>query len=170
MESDLVEVAEKAGICLQRRNMKLVTAESITAGGIAHAVTSMSGSSSFFDRGFVTYNDQAKVEMLGVLQETLDESSAYNGAVVEEMAFGALKRSHADIAIAVSGIAGPNGGSEQVPVGTVFFCVATETYSFLTSRRFSGGRQDVRQKTITEALRMMIGKCNGHDLQPKNLE
>lgn len=147
---DLVLRAKSAGL-------QIATAESCTAGLIAGAITEVPGSSSVFDRGFVTYSNAAKIEMLGVSAQTLATFGAVSEPVAVEMANGALAHSPADLAIAVTGIAGP-GGSDAKPEGRVCFALAqrgaetrTETHDFGAI-----GRQAVRSKTVEHALRMVL--------------
>jgi nicotinamide-nucleotide amidase len=148
---DLVKRASEAGLVL-------ATAESCTGGLIAGAITDVAGSSNVFDRGFVTYSNDAKRDMLDVTVETLDRHGAVSAETAREMAFGALARSNADIAVSVTGIAGPGGGSPEKPVGLVFIGVALldgETRVF--DHRFGDiGRDMVRQETVKAALRALI--------------
>ena len=115
----LYELAERLGRALEQRGMMAATAESCTGGWVAEAITMVPGSSAWFDRGFVTYTYVSKREMLGVKLETLDRHGAVSEAIVREMVQGALERSQAKIAVAVSGTAGPSGGTPEKPVGTV---------------------------------------------------
>src|SRR5690606_34834710 len=139
-------LAADTGRWLAERGWKLVTAESCTGGWISTAVTMISGSSDWFDRGFVTYSNDAKQEMLGVTTATLERHGAVSEAVVREMVAGALAHSHADVALAVSGVAGPGGGSAAKPVGTVCFAWGRLNQAIVTeTRHFSGDREAVRQ-------------------------
>src|SRR5215217_7935602 len=122
----LYELAQRAGLALEERGWMVATAESCTGGWVSEAITMIPGSSAWFERGFVTYTYISKREMLGVKSETLDAHGAVSEAVVREMAQGALKASHAQVALAVSGTAGPGGGTPQKPVGTVWFAWALE--------------------------------------------
>src|SRR5215831_857510 len=122
----LASLARRVGSRLRRRGLMLATAESCTGGWIAQAVTSVAGSSDWFERGFVTYSNEAKKEMLGVRAATLSRHGAVSEEAAREMASGALKRSGAHVAIAVTGIAGPGGGTREKPVGTVCFAWATK--------------------------------------------
>src|SRR4051794_5092731 len=124
MDKTLYELAERAGRTLMRRGLMLATAESCTGGWIAEAVTSVPGSSEGFERGFVTYTYISKREMVGVRADTLEKHGAVSEPVVLEMASGAIAASHAQVGIAVSGIAGPSGGTPEKPVGTVCFAWA----------------------------------------------
>jgi len=135
--------AEKIiGELLSNKKMQLVCAESCTGGNIAHLITTIPGSSSFFKGGVVAYSNEIKQQILGVKQETLLEKGAVSKEVVEQMAIGALEKFDADISVAVSGIAGPDGGSDEKPVGTVWICVCTKNE--LISRKFSFGKLRIR--------------------------
>ena len=134
-------------------NWMLATAESCTGGWIAKCCTDVAGSSAWFDRGFITYSNAAKQDMLGVRAETLAQYGAVSEAVVAEMATGALRHSQAHIAVAVSGIAGPSGGSAEKPVGTVCFAWAMRNGEVLTKTcQFAGDREAVRWQSVVFAL------------------
>jgi nicotinamide-nucleotide amidase len=135
---------------------RLATAESCTGGMIAAAITDVAGSSSVFDRGFVTYSNAAKTQMLAVMPETLEAQGAVSEAVAAEMAAGALTRSDADIAVSVTGIAGP-GGSEHKPEGRVCFGLATEGGVTVETVEFGPrGRDAVRRASVDHALGMVL--------------
>ncbi len=135
----------------------MVSAESCTGGWIAKAMTDVPGSSGCFERAFVTYSNAAKREMLGVAAATLDSHGAVSEQVVREMVQGALARSHASVAVAVSGIAGPDGGSEDKPVGTVWLAWAGRGMDTVVSReRFSGDREAVRYRSTIAALQGVL--------------
>ncbi len=142
---------------LIQKNKKLTTAESCTGGGIAKVLTDLAGSSDWFERGFVTYSNHAKQEMLGVQEATLDNSGAVSQETVIEMALGALENSRADVSLSVSGIAGPGGGSDEKPVGLVWFgwAVKEEANSNILSsakQLFKGDRESVRLQAVEFAL------------------
>lgn len=138
---------------LTQRGWMLATAESCTGGWIAKCCTDVAGSSAWFDRGFITYSNAAKQDMLGVRAETLAQYGAVSEAVVAEMATGALRHSQAHIAVAVSGIAGPSGGSPEKPVGTVCFAWAMRNGEVLTKTcQFAGDREAVRWQSVVFAL------------------
>ena len=138
---------------LTQRGWMLATAESCTGGWIAKCCTDVAGSSAWFDRGFITYSNAAKQDMLGVRAETLAQYGAVSEAVVAEMATGALRHSQAHIAVAVSGIAGPSGGSPEKPVGTVCFAWAMRNGEILTKTcQFAGDREAVRWQSVVFAL------------------
>ena len=154
----LYGLAERAGQALQQRGLMLTTAESCTGGWIAEAVTMIPGSSAWFDRGFVTYTYISKREMLGVLPSTLEQHGAVAEPVVLEMVEGALKASQAQVAVAVSGVAGPSGGTPQKPVGTV--CLAwglKASPARVETRHFPGDREAVRRASVVHALTVLIG-------------
>ncbi len=135
----------------------LVTAESCTGGGIAESVTSIAGSSQWFERGFVTYSNESKQELLKVTLDTLTRYGAVSEECAAEMAEGAINNSHADIAVSVTGIAGPDGGSADKPVGTVCFGWSQREQETLTTRIvFAGDRGEVRRQTVLMALQGLL--------------
>jgi len=157
MSETLDKLAGELGRLLLARGLALTTAESCTAGWVAKVVTDIPGSSAWYDRGFVTYSDAAKCEMLGVSADSLTEHGAVSARVVEEMARGALVRSNAGVAVAVSGIAGPDGGSEEKPVGTVLFAWLREGGKPLVQRlQFAGNRDEVRHQSVRVALERLL--------------
>ena len=142
---------------LIKASKKLVTAESCTGGLIASEITRHSGSSELFERGFVTYSNEAKQELLNVSKETLDHFGAVSEETAKEMAEGALQNSRADIAVSVTGIAGPSGGSDEKPVGTVCFGVCEKGKSAATStERFNGSRHEVQDQAAKHALTIVL--------------
>lgn len=141
---------------LQGRHWRLSTAESCTGGLIAAACTELAGSSAWFDRGFVTYSNEAKTELLGVDETLIAHHGAVSEAVVRAMAQGALEHAHADVAIAVTGVAGPGGGSASKPVGTVWLGWATPMGVVTERQHFSGDRHAVRQATVQRALQGLL--------------
>jgi len=141
--------------------LRIVTAESCTGGWIAKVFTDVAGSSRWFECGYVTYSNQAKVRDLGVLQRTLDEHGAVSEWTVREMAAGALRVSGAEVAIAVSGVAGPDGGSDEKPVGTVWFCAGRkalghEPHLIAEGELFGGNREEVRRASVRRALELLL--------------
>jgi len=130
----------------------LVTAESCTGGWAAQVVTSVAGSSDWFDRGYVTYSNDAKRELLGVRAETLSRHGAVSEETAREMAQGALSRGKGTVALAITGIAGPTGGSKEKPVGTVCFAWATARGDRVETKRFFGDRESVRRESVIHAL------------------
>ena len=142
---------------LIKNNKMLAVAESCTGGWIAKLLTDLAGSSSWFDRGFVTYSNQAKQEMLGVLTKTLENDGAVSQETVIEMASGVLKNSQADYSLSVSGIAGPEGGTDDKPVGLVWFAWASHNAEVLTEQKiFNGDRNTVREQAALFALNGLI--------------
>lgn len=156
-DSELDTLARAAGAALAGRGWCMATAESCTGGWIAEAVTAISGSSAWFDRGFVTYSNAAKIDMLGVSPATLTAHGAVSEATALEMVAGALERSLADIAVAVSGIAGPSGGTPDKPVGLVCLAWATRNVpARALTLRFAGDRYAVRRQTVLRALQGIV--------------
>ena len=156
---ELTRLAARVGTQLLGAGLRVVTAESCTAGWVAKALTDVPGSSAWLDSGYVTYSNEAKVRALGVSARTLDHFGAVSRETVREMARGALRASDVEIAVAVSGIAGPDGGTPRKPVGTVWFCVARrrgERIEQVTVREHFGGSRDaVRRKSVERALRLI---------------
>ena len=153
-------LAQQVGVALKAHGMTLVTAESCTGGGVAQAVTMISGSSAWFDRGFVTYSNTAKEEMLGVSPHTLEQHGAVSEQTVREMVDGALQYSRAQVALSVSGIAGPTGGSPEKPVGMVWFAWGTNDGVQAVFHQLSGDRDAVRAKSVQIALQGVLNLLN----------
>lgn len=150
-------LVEELSLLLSEKNLRLVTAESCTGGMIAAAMTDRSGSSSVFERGYVTYSNEAKIEELGVKSETIETYGAVSEQTAAEMVQGALKHSHADVALSVTGIAGPNGGTEEKPVGLVYIGVAFQNRPpAVIKNNFDGDRTSIRQATVEKALELLI--------------
>ena len=141
---------------LLKKQLRLVTAESCTGGLIAAACTDLAGSSAWFERGFVTYSNAAKTELLGVSERVLRRAGAVCGPVAQAMAEGALAHSHAQVAVAVTGVAGPSGGSPAKPVGTVWFGFALPGQVLTEKCHFDGDRAAVRQATVRHALTRLV--------------
>jgi nicotinamide-nucleotide amidase len=155
MESELFELAEQLGRKLTADGKKIATAESCTGGWIAQTITDVPGSSAWFDRGFVTYSNAAKVQMLGVKPQTLESYGAVSAETATEMAVGALKHSDADISVAVTGIAGPDGGTPEKPVGTVFIAWADKNgENTVVKKHFAGNRRQIRGQTVKSAIQL----------------
>lgn len=154
---ELEALARRVGQTLAARGWRLATAESCTGGWIAEAVTAIGGSSAWFDRGFVTYSNEAKMDMLGVSARTLGGHGAVSEATAVEMAAGALARSLAEVAVAVSGIAGPSGGTPTKPVGMVCLAwAARDGVSRVLTAHFDGDREAVRRQAVIHALEGVI--------------
>jgi nicotinamide-nucleotide amidase len=153
----LYELAAQVGVALRTRNRTLAIAESCTGGWIAKVATDVPGSSGWFDRGFVTYSNAAKSDLLGVQQSTIAHHGAVSAEVVAEMVTGALQRSPADVIVAVSGIAGPDGGTPDKPVGTVYLAWALRDGPLHTERQhFPGNRDAVRLQAVAAALQGVL--------------
>ena len=152
----LNDLSRKVGKALKNRGETLVTAESCTGGWVAQAVTSIAGSSAWFERGYVTYSNAAKREALGVHKATLARHGAVSEATAREMARGALKHARGSIAVSVTGIAGPGGGFPGKPVGTVCFAWAQGRKIRSETRRYRGGRRRVREQSVAHALRGVL--------------
>jgi nicotinamide-nucleotide amidase len=156
-DDELYQLAEQLGGLLKARGMMLATAESCTGGWTAERITAVPGSSAWFDRGFITYTNQSKQDMLGVSASTLEQYGAVSEETVLEMAAGALKNSRAQAALSISGIAGPGGGTPKKPVGLVCigWCIAGMA-PISTTCRLSGDREEIRSRAVASALRGLI--------------
>ncbi len=157
MDADLLTLSADLGSACRRRRLLLATAESCTGGWVAQVITHTAGSSEWFERGFVTYANDAKVDMLGVRRETLAQFGAVSRETAAEMAIGAIKNSNSMISLAITGIAGPSGGSPGKPVGTVCFAwcrvdEAAETDAMV----FAGDREAIRRQAVVHALRGLL--------------
>ena len=160
---ELSELSQQLANTLLQQQKQLAVAESCTGGWLAKCLTDLAGSSQWFERGFVTYSNLAKQEMLGVSPATLDREGAVSEAVVREMAAGALRHSAADIAVAISGIAGPGGGVPGKPVGTVCFGLACNNNILQSDTQyFEGDREAVRRQSVVHALSRLLHVL-GHD-------
>jgi nicotinamide-nucleotide amidase len=155
-DKDLEALALKLGRALHVRGWRLATAESCTGGWIAKALTDVAGSSQWFDGGVVSYSNASKTELLGVPTDLLAAHGAVSEEVVRAMADGARRRFAVELAIAVSGVAGPGGGTAGKPVGTVHFAWAAPNGITAERRSFAGGRESVRRQTVALALERLI--------------
>jgi nicotinamide-nucleotide amidase len=158
-------VAHVAGLAaaLRKCGGRVATAESCTGGLIAAACTSLAGSSDWFERGFVTYSNEAKTEMLGVPATLIEEHGAVSAEVACAMAEGALARSRAAFAVSVTGIAGPGGGSSAKPVGTVWIAVAASGEKAVAELlQATGDRAAIRQASVVRALELLLARCAAH--------
>lgn len=165
MDEALYSLAEEVGKALLQRGMMLATAESCTGGWVGAAVTAVPGSSRWFDRGFITYTNESKQEMLGVAAATLVAFGAVSEQTVREMVAGTLRNSRAQAALAISGIAGPTGGSAEKPVGTVWFAWGIVQGGMMSEKRvFAGDRREVRRQAVEHGLQRLLeclkGGCN----------
>ena len=152
---------------LLNNQLKLATAESCTGGMIAAACTDLAGSSAWFERGFVTYSNEAKTQMLGVTASLITQHGAVSEEVVRAMVQGAIAHSRAQVAVAVTGVAGPAGGSAAKPVGTVWFGFATPAGVVTEMQRFAGDRADVRAATVQHAFQRLLALLSSLSVQPK---
>ncbi|WP_194208150.1 nicotinamide-nucleotide amidase [Superficieibacter sp. 1612_C1] len=155
-EGELQQLSQRVGLALKARGATMTTAESCTGGWVAKVITDIAGSSAWFERGFVTYSNEAKAQMIGVKSATLEQHGAVSEPVVVEMAIGALRAARADYAVSISGIAGPDGGSETKPVGTVWFGFASARGEGITRCEcFAGDRDAVRRQATAYALQTL---------------
>lgn len=159
-------LARSVGRRLKDANAMLVTAESCTGGWVAQVVTSVAGSSEWFERGFVTYSNAAKQELLGVRAETLKRHGAVSEETAREMALGALARGKGTVALAITGVAGPGGGSVEKPVGMVCFAWAREGAVKTETCRFSGDREGVRRQSVIHALEGLLKHLDAAGSRP----
>jgi nicotinamide-nucleotide amidase len=156
-----MELAVQVGALLKSHGLMLATAESCTGGGVAQAITEVAGSSVWFERGFVTYSNLSKQQMLGVRESTLKLHGAVSEMTVREMVAGALQQSSAQVALAVSGIAGPNGGTAEKPVGTVWFAWGLKGGETRSQRcQLDGNRAEVRTQSVDIALQGIVNLLN----------
>ena len=158
MTSDaLTALATLIGAKLKAKGLMLATAESCTGGWVAQAITAIAGSSDWFERGFVTYSNASKQDMLGVSEATLAAHGAVSEQTAQEMAAGALRNSQAQVAVAITGIAGPSGGTPEKPVGTVCFAwVRSNGTPLAQTRSFEGDREGVRRQSVLAALQGVL--------------
>ena len=156
-DQTLQHLAKQVGLTLVQQGLMLVSAESCTGGWLGHMVTSIAGSSAWYERGFITYTTISKQEMLGVSSKTLKQHGAVSEQTAREMAHGAVSRSHAQIAVSITGIAGPGGGTVEKPVGMVCFAwVRKDNHVRSETRHFTGDREAVRQQSVAVALQGMM--------------
>lgn len=154
----MLELSAKVGQALKAKDMMIVTAESCTGGMIAEYLTSVAGSTAWFDRAYITYSYESKEEMLGVSKQTIVKKGAVSQACVVEMAIGALQQSHAKVSVSCSGIAGPSGGSKDKPVGTVWLAWAMQGVDEVIAKEFhfDGEREEVRTQASKAALQGVL--------------
>lgn len=158
MNEHIAQLAQELGAALLKTRKTVATAESCTGGGVAEAITSVSGSSAYFDRAFITYSNVAKAQMLGVDPGLLERYGAVSEPVVREMAKGAVVRSGANVSVAISGVAGPTGGTEEKPVGTVWFAWAKDEVVETSLMRFWGDREAIRTQAVLLALQGLLAR------------
>jgi PncC family amidohydrolase len=154
LKNQITEILNSA----QKKNLKIATAESCTGGLLSALFTEISGSSKIFERGFVTYSNEAKISMLEVKKETLEKFGAVSEEVAKEMAIGAIKNSLADLSVAITGIAGPDGGTDEKPVGLVHIACFNKKNQKLISRKFnfSGDRFEIRKSALISSLQLLM--------------
>ncbi len=156
LPADLLDLAKDVLVAAKARAAKITTAESCTGGLIGGCLTAIPGSSAVVDCGFITYSDDSKIRILGVPRDAISESGAVSDLVASAMAEGALAQSDADVAVAVTGIAGPGGGTKDKPVGLVFLALAQTGQDAVVKRYvFAGTRTDVRRATVAAALELL---------------
>ena len=158
----LEDLARQVGLALAGQGLMLASAESCTGGWLGQTITSIAGSSAWYERGFITYADISKREMLGVRSKTLEQNGAVSREVAYEMAEGAITRSHSQVAVSITGIAGPDGGTAEKPVGMVCFAWLMKDGLALTETRyFSGSREAIRRQAVAGALQGVIDLLQG---------
>ena len=157
----LADTLTQLAQCLQQRGWMLATAESCTGGLVAAACTDIPGSSAWFDRGFVTYSNAAKTQMLGVPTALIEQYGAVSQEVVQAMAAGAIAQSAAAVSVAISGVAGPEGGTPEKPVGTVWVAWATPEHAWQSCLQLSGDRQQIRRAAVATTLQQLV--AHWHD-------
>lgn len=157
MNNDLFFLSERLGVLLKARRWRVAAAESCTGGGVSAAITSVPGSSEWFEFGVVSYANHAKQKLLGVKASTLEQHGAVSAETVQEMAAGILALSGAELAVAISGVAGPSGGTPEKPVGSVWFAWGEAGQAVkVKSCLFKGGRQEIQQQAVKTALKGLI--------------
>lgn len=161
MVASFLNLANELGLALKIKNWKLATAESCTGGGLAYWITSIAGSSDWFDRGFITYSNAAKQDMLGIPSKILNDYGAVSQEIALEMAQRALSKANADVSIAITGIAGPSGGSTEKPVGTVWIAWCTPSQEPSAKQyQFQGNRAEIRDEAIHAAMSELLFLLN----------
>ena len=157
MDKKIAVLASEVAALLTEQKLTLAVAESCTGGALCQALTDIPGSSAWFDRGFITYSNQAKVEMLGVSPALLEQYGAVSFETARAMVEGVHGRSNAELAIAITGIAGPDGGTAEKPVGTVFFGIGQKGQAVkIDKRRFKGDRNEVRARSVEFVLKALL--------------
>ena len=160
LPAQTAQIVQNLAVALRARGWMLATAESCTGGGIAAACTDLAGSSDWFERGFVTYSNAAKTDLLGVPAELIARHGAVSEPVARAMAEGALAHARAQVALAVTGVAGPGGGSADKPVGTVWFSWGLPGVTETECRHFDGDRAAVRAQTVVHALAGLLASVD----------
>lgn len=160
MTKQIAELINNLATSLSEAKLKVCTAESCTGGLIAKSFTDLAGSSAWFERGFVTYSNESKAEMLGVPDSVIEHYGAVSEPVATAMAVGALNHSHADYSISVTGVAGPGGGSDEKPVGTVWIGTASQNQTCAQKFLFDGDREMIRLMTMHKAIEQLLHLIN----------
>jgi len=156
-DKTVLALAGEVALLLTEKKLTLAVAESCTGGALCQALTDIPGSSAWFDRGFISYSNQAKVDMLGVSSTLLDQYGAVSFEAARAMVEGVHGRSNAELAIAITGIAGPGGGTAEKPVGTVFFGIGQKGQAVkIDKRRFKGDREEVRARSVEFVLKALL--------------
>jgi nicotinamide-nucleotide amidase len=156
----LISLAEEVLACLKSKGLMIATAESCTGGLIASLITSIPGSSEIFDRGFITYSNQAKIDILKIPSALIGSKGAVSEEVAYAMADGVLNNTHADISISVTGIAGPGGGSEEKPVGLVYIGLGARNNKIIVEKNiFQGSRDEIRIATVERAVNLLLSSA-----------
>ncbi len=164
MHSHLAFILEELGKFCMENSLTITTAESCTGGGVAYEITSLPGSSHWFDRGFVTYSNEAKIEMLGVNYVDINQFGAVSQEVAKQMAEGALKNSHASLSLSITGIAGPEGGTQEKPVGFCWFAWSSLLFgTYCKKAIFLGDRRMVRDHAILFSLEQLLMYLRKYD-------
>ena len=152
-----IQLINKVSEELKKQNLTVATAESCTGGLLAHYLTSISGSSEYYDRGVVTYSNKSKIELLDVKEETLKNHGAVSEQIARAMAVGIKNKSNVNIGIATTGIAGPTGGTKEKPVGLVYVGISAPNKTEVKKFIFSGDRLQIKKNTCSAALKMLLG-------------
>ena len=154
---EILMLSHNLGLQCQNHSIKLATAESCTGGLLSSAITACDGSSKWFERGFVTYSNEAKMSLLEVDQNLFEKFGAVSSQVAQQMAIGAIKNSYADMSLSITGIAGPSGGSLEKPVGTVFFaCADKNKIIFEHKAELIGNRHEIREQAVLFSLNALL--------------
>ena len=156
-------IEEQIGDILRERGLRLATAESCTGGLVGHLITNVPGSSDYYDRGVIAYSNAAKEELLGVPRGILERHGAVSEETAMAMAEGLRRSSRADVAVSITGIAGPSGGGEEKPVGLVYVALATPRGTMCTRNHFGGVRDEVKRSSAERALQLIMGFLTGED-------
>jgi nicotinamide-nucleotide amidase len=167
-DQEIIDASVRLLDLCKAKKLTVATAESCTGGLVAGALSEISGSSSVLDRGFVTYSNEAKQQMLGVTASTIDVYGAVSKECAEEMARGALARAQVDLAVSITGIAGPTGATPGKPIGLVYFCAASRSGRVIARDRKFGdiGRSNVRRASVIQALAMLQELVEEKELMP----